>query len=58
MGADPHENANVLGAQGIEGLAEATAPLPFTFRVYASGCVPAPPFENDARASTGTTCAT
>jgi len=43
--ADPHEIANVLGIAGIVALARAAAPLPFTFGVYASSCVPASPFE-------------
>jgi adenine deaminase len=46
VAADPHELANVLGVPGIVALAEAAAPLPFTFGVYASSCVPASPFES------------
>ena len=46
VAADPHELANVLGIPGIVALAEAAAPLPFTFAVYASSCVPASPFES------------
>jgi adenine deaminase len=46
VAADPHEIANVLGVPGIVALAEAAAPLPFTFGVYASSCVPASPFES------------
>ena len=45
VAADPHELANVLGVPGILALMEAAAPLPFTFAVYASSCVPASPFE-------------
>src|SRR3954452_21059907 len=45
VAADPHEIANVLGVPGIVALMEAAAPLPFTFGVYASSCVPASPFE-------------
>jgi adenine deaminase len=45
VAADPHEIANVLGVPGIVALAEAAAPLPFAFGVYASSCVPASPFE-------------
>jgi adenine deaminase len=45
VAADPHELANVLGVAGILALMEAAAPLPFTFAVYASSCVPASPFE-------------
>jgi adenine deaminase len=46
VAADPHELANVLGVPGILALMEAAAPLPFTFCVYASSCVPASPFES------------
>ncbi len=46
VAADPHELANVLGVPGILALMEAAAPLPFTFAVYASSCVPASPFES------------
>ncbi len=45
VAADPHELANVLGIPGILALMEAAEPLPFTFGVYASSCVPASPFE-------------
>jgi adenine deaminase len=45
VAADPHELANVLGVGGILALMEAAEPLPFTFAVYASSCVPASPFE-------------
>ena len=45
VAADPHEIANVLGVAGIVALAEVAAPLPFTFGVSASSCVPASPFE-------------
>ena len=45
VAADPHELANVLGVAGILALMEAAAPLPFTFAVYASSCVPASEFE-------------
>jgi adenine deaminase len=45
VAADPHEVANVLGVDGIRALMEAAEPLPFTFAVYASSCVPASPFE-------------
>jgi adenine deaminase len=46
VAADPHELANVLGVPGILALMEAATPLPFTFGVYASSCVPASPFES------------
>ncbi|MFZ1993775.1 MAG: adenine deaminase [Solirubrobacteraceae bacterium] len=46
VAADPHELANVLGVPGILALMEAATPLPFTFAVYASSCVPASPFES------------
>jgi adenine deaminase len=46
VAADPHELANVLGVPGILALMEAAQPLPFTFAVYASSCVPASPFES------------
>jgi adenine deaminase len=46
VAADPHEVANVLGVPGIVALAEAAAPLPFNFGVYASSCVPASSFES------------
>ena len=45
VAADPHELANVLGVPGILALMEAARPLPFTFGVYASSCVPASEFE-------------
>jgi adenine deaminase len=45
VAADPHELANVLGVAGIVALIESVAPLPITFAVYASSCVPASPFE-------------
>jgi adenine deaminase len=45
VAADPHEIANVLGIPGILALMDAAAPMPFTFGVLASSCVPASPFE-------------
>jgi adenine deaminase len=45
VAADPHELANVLGVPGILALMQAARPLPFTFAVYASSCVPASAFE-------------
>ena len=50
VAADPHEVANVLGVPGVVALAEAAAPLPFNFGVYASSCVPASPFESSGAA--------
>ena len=44
VAADPHEIANVLGFPGILALAR-PPPLPFTFALCASSCVPASPFE-------------
>jgi adenine deaminase len=46
VAADPHELANVLGVPGVLALMDAAAPLPFTFAVYASSCVPASSFEH------------
>ncbi|HEY1277386.1 MAG TPA: adenine deaminase [Thermoleophilaceae bacterium] len=48
--ADPHEIANVLGVPGVVALVEAAAPMPFTFGVYASSCVPASQFEGSGAA--------
>ena len=45
VAADPHELANVLGIPGVLALMAAVAPLPITFAVYASSCVPASAFE-------------
>jgi adenine deaminase len=50
VAADPHEVANVLGVPGVAALVEAAAPLPFSFGVYASSCVPASPFESSGAA--------
>jgi adenine deaminase len=50
VAADPHEVANVLGVPGVVALAEAAEPLPITFGVYASSCVPASPFESSGAA--------
>ncbi len=46
VAADPHEIANVFGVAGVAALAAAAAPLPFTFGICASSCVPASPFES------------
>jgi adenine deaminase len=50
VAADPHEIANVLGVPGVAALAEAAAPMPFTFGIYASSCVPASQFEGSGAA--------
>jgi adenine deaminase len=50
VAADPHEIANVLGVPGVVALMEAADPLPFTFGVYASSCVPASQFESSGAA--------
>ncbi|MBU1002468.1 MAG: adenine deaminase [Proteobacteria bacterium] len=44
--ADPHEIANVLGADGIRYMLEATRALPLDVRIMLPSCVPATPFEN------------
>jgi adenine deaminase len=46
VAADPHEVANVFGIPGVAALIAAARPLPFTFGVCASSCVPASPFES------------
>ena len=43
--ADPHEIANVLGAAGVRGMAEAARGLPLDLFLGAPSCVPASPFE-------------
>ena len=43
--ADPHEIANVLGAAGVRGMAEASRGLPLDVFLGAPSCVPASPFE-------------
>lgn len=45
---DPHEIANVLGADGIRWLVEATANLPVTVYVNLPSCVPASAMESSA----------
>lgn len=42
---DPHELANVLGADGVHWLLDATADLPLRVYVMAPSCVPASPLE-------------
>ncbi|MDQ6879306.1 MAG: adenine deaminase [Candidatus Dormibacteraeota bacterium] len=44
--ADPHEIANVLGADGIHWLLDSCADLPLDVYVMASSCVPASRFES------------
>ena len=46
VAADPHEIANVFGVPGVVALAAAAEPLPFTFGICASSCVPASIFES------------
>ncbi len=43
--ADPHEIANVSGAQGIEYMLEASEGLPLTVYIMLPSCVPATPFD-------------
>ena len=43
--ADPHEIANVLGAAGVRGMAEAARGLPLDLFLGAPSCVPASSFE-------------
>src|SRR5207253_2874313 len=50
--ADPHEIANVLGAEGIRWLLDSCADLPLDVFVMASSCVPASRFESPLRAFT------
>lgn len=44
--ADPHEIANVCGADGVRYLAEASAKTPLTVKIMFPSCVPATPYEN------------
>jgi adenine deaminase len=50
--ADPHEIANVLGADGVHWLIEFCSELPLDVYFMASSCVPASPFESPRRALT------
>ena len=43
---DPHEIANVAGAEGIRFMLDASAALPVNYYVQVPSCVPATPFEN------------
>lgn len=43
---DPHEIANVLGAEGVRWILETTRGLPLTFHVMMPSCVPATHLEN------------
>jgi adenine deaminase len=47
--ADPHEIANVLGADGIHWLLDCCSDLPLDVYVMASSCVPASRFESPRR---------
>jgi adenine deaminase len=47
--ADPHEIANVLGADGIHWLLDCVSDLPLDVYVMASSCVPASRFESPRR---------
>ena len=44
--ADPHEIANVLGAEGIQYMLDSSENLPFDFFFMLPSCVPATEFEN------------
>ncbi|MFL6559220.1 MAG: adenine deaminase, partial [Bacillus sp. (in: firmicutes)] len=44
--ADPHEIANVLGAEGIQYMLDSSENLPFDFYFMLPSCVPATEFEN------------
>jgi adenine deaminase len=50
--ADPHEIANVLGADGVHWLLDATSGLQLDVFFMAPSCVPASPFESPRRALT------
>ena len=43
--SDPHEIANVLGAEGVRYMLDAADGIPFKFHFGAPSCVPATPFE-------------
>ena len=45
MVADPHEIANVMGADGIEYMLQATEDLPVDVRFMLPSCVPATPMD-------------
>ncbi len=45
MVADPHEIANVMGADGIEYMLQATQGLPVDVRLMLPSCVPATPLD-------------
>src|SRR5919199_4023482 len=47
--ADPHEIANVLGADGVRWMLDATEGLPLGVYVMAPSCVPASAFESPRR---------
>jgi adenine deaminase len=44
--ADPHEIANVLGAEGIQYMLDSSEDLPFDIYIMLPSCVPATSFEN------------
>ena len=46
---DPHEIANVMGADGIEYMLQATEGLPVDVRFMLPSCVPATPWTRAAR---------
>jgi adenine deaminase len=48
--ADPHEVANVLGAEGVHWLVDSAEGLPLDIYFKAPSCVPASPFESPRRA--------
>ncbi|MBM3678961.1 MAG: adenine deaminase [Actinobacteria bacterium] len=47
--ADPHEIANVLGADGVHWLLDVSAAIPLDVYFMAPSCVPASPFESPRR---------
>ena len=51
--ADPHEIANVCGADGIEYMLLASKNTPLDVRIMMPSCVPATPFENNGATISG-----
>lgn len=43
---DPHEITNVLGAQGVQYMLQASEDLPINYYIELPSCVPATPFEH------------